>query len=126
MPSSGIQAAVDWIRGDDAFLAKPVAPEIGRKHVTELLGQHPFHPFNPELLQQQAHMCYQQNLLFFQCMTAMEQKDAGMPLHMKHVNCYHPYKTDLMKCLVQFRKQEKEKLAANVTAAVTGSGESSA
>lgn len=120
MPSEWVQRAVDFIRGDDAFMHKQVPPEVGRKHVTELLHQHPFHPFSEDVVKAgPSHMCYQQNMIFFQCMTAMGEKDSNMPLHMKHVNCYHPYKTDLMRCLVSWRKQEKERMLAAVSGSAT-------
>ncbi len=102
--SPWIQAGVDWLRGEDAFMYKSVPDEVGKKHVTELLHQHPFHPFDPKIHGDATHPCYHANLVFYQCMASMEE---DMKLHMKHVNCYHPYKTDLMKCLVKYRKAQK-------------------
>ena len=103
--SPWIQSTIDWIRGDDAILYKQVPEDVGKKHVTELLHQHPFHPFSPEVHDDKSHMCYNENLKFYQCMASMPE---DMKLHMKHVNCYHPYKTDLMKCLVRYKKFLRE------------------
>ena len=99
MPSEWAQKAVDWVRGDDAIMFKQVPEALGKKHVTELLHQHPWHPFVPDM--ERSHPCFASNQLFGQCMAAMPEH---FELHMKHVNCYHPYKTDLMKCLVRYRK----------------------
>ncbi|EAN85731.1 hypothetical protein C3747_211g339c [Trypanosoma cruzi] len=87
--------AIDWMYGDTAYLQKMPSPEIGEKHINELLGRHPFHPFDPEM--KPDHPCYNANAIFYNCMTADHVE--GYELHMKHVSCYFPYKTDLMKCL---------------------------
>ena len=119
MPSEWVQKGVDWLRGEDAYLYKQVPPEIGKAHVTTLLGQHPFHPFDPAIADR-AHTCFKENATFFQCMSAMPE---DMELHMKHVNCYHPYKTDLMKCLVRHR-QALRAAAAAAEGAAAAAGES--
>jgi hypothetical protein len=117
--SPWIQAGIDWLRGDDAIMYKQVPEEVGKRHVTELLHQHPFHPFDPEIHKDKDHMCYKENLTFFQCMASM---DENMKLHMKHVNCYHPYKTDLMKCLVKWRRAQKQVAEAAAEKQVVSEG----
>lgn len=99
--SQGIQSVIDWIRGDDAILAKPLPKALAEKHINEVMNRHPFHPFDPELPSD--HMCGTLNAVFGKC---MEEKPLDMPLHLKHVNCYHPHKVELMKCLVKARRRD--------------------
>jgi hypothetical protein len=114
MPSSWIENAVSYIRGEDDVLYKQVPPAIGNAHITELLGRHPFHPFDPDMSAD--HPCAAQNRAFFQCMSG---RNADEPLHMKHVNCYHPFKTDLMKCnATQIRLAKKRAAEAGQTLTV--------
>ena len=96
--------ALNFMYGDEALLLqRTVPPEVGRKHVTELLGRHPFHPFDPQMPAE--HECSERNAMFGQCMTATQFE--GLELHMKHVNCFHPYKVDLMKCLVRSARAQR-------------------
>jgi hypothetical protein len=113
MPSEFIQKAVSFVRGEDDFMYKQVPPQLGNAHITELLGRHPFHPYNPTL--PAGHPCQQLNELFFRCMS---DRAADEALHMKHVNCYHPYKTDLMKCnATQVREAKRRAAEAGVNVA---------
>jgi hypothetical protein len=63
-------------------------------------------------------MCAAQNTTFFQCMQA---RDEAEPLHMKHVNCYHPHKVALMKCFAD-EERAKKRAAAAAEAAAGGDG----
>ena len=100
-----VDRVADWIRGDDAVMYKQVPAAIGKMHVTELMGRHPYHPFNPELKRE--HPCAQMNADFFQCMDYVPRKDDPEELHQRHVRCYHPYKRQLMKCLVTAKKADR-------------------
>ncbi|ORC92360.1 uncharacterized protein TM35_000031130 [Trypanosoma theileri] len=95
--------AINWMYGDNAYLQKLPPKEIGEKHVNELLGRHPFHPYDPEMKPE--HPCYEHNIMLYSCMTADHVE--GYELHMKHVSCYFPYKTDLMKCLAAERRRAR-------------------
>ena len=129
--STYIQSAVDFIRGEEGkWKDQQVPPELGNKHITELLGRHPFHPYSPEVSKDPSHMCHAANEAFYQCMKAFDgamvdnKEDGGpeqvpMPLHMKHVSCYHPYKVDLMKCTVKAKRLERK--AAEAGGAAIGS-----
>jgi hypothetical protein len=98
--------SIDWFYGDDAFLQRTVPPEVGTKHINDLLGRHPFHPFDPTMTKE--HVCYDLNAVFGACMHSDEIKD--LQLHLKHVNCYHPHKVELMKCLTKYKREERERL----------------
>lgn len=113
MPSQPIQQAVSWIRGEDDVLFKQVPPEVGKAHINDLLHRHPFHPYNPDLPAD--HPCAPQNAAFLACMTGRPE---GEELFMKHVNCYHTFKTDLMKCLAA--EKRKERLRASQAEGATG------
>jgi hypothetical protein len=102
MPSGVAQSAVDWLRGDDAVLYRPVPEELGKRHINQLLHRHPFHPYNAQLPKD--HSCSAANEAFFQCMSARPE---DTPLHMKHVACYHPFKIDLMKCIADETRRIK-------------------
>ena len=185
--------------GDDAQLKRVVPKEVGDKHINNLLGRHPFHPYDPSiddtavsslasihttsaataahsirddddgedyeqqchkspealaevdakyirhawackkrqeediqagrggsrvehsnsdqtagagsylnlpfLTHPQDHPCYEQNRLFGTCMRDSEKQE--MELFMKHVNCFHPFKVDLMKCLTRYARRER-------------------
>ena len=107
MPSKLVSDAVDWIRGDDAFLFKPIPEDLKKKHITEIMGKHPFHPYREDL--PKGHVCEAKNEAFFRCMSARPAEEV---LHMKHVNCYHPFKTDLMKCFADEERARKRAAAA--------------
>ncbi|EPY38220.1 hypothetical protein AGDE_05711 [Angomonas deanei] len=92
--------AIDWMYGDDAYLQKTVNKEIGDKHINELLGRHPYHPYDPEM--KPDHPCHEMNAIFFDCMEADHVE--GYELHQKHVACFWPYKVDLMKCLAHEKR----------------------
>lgn len=104
MHDTYFRRTINWFYGEDAYLHQPVPPEVGEKHVTELLGQHPYHPYNPDLPAH--HPCAQENAAFAFCMDHPD--NASLELHMKHVTCYHPMKVNLMKCL----SREKRRLKA--------------
>jgi hypothetical protein len=104
-----VDQMADWIRGDNAFLYKNVPAEVGEKHVTELMGRHPFHPYDPAL--PAASPCTAKNAAFFRCMSFVPEPANPEVLHQTHVRCFHPFKVDLMKCLVS------EKQAARAAAA---------
>ena len=97
---------INWMYGDDAKLHKQVPEDLGKMHINDLLGRHPFYPYDPEISKNSSHPCYKTNEIFFTCLSSDEFKE--MPLHMKHVSCYHPYKVDHMKCLVRARKEHPE------------------
>eukprot|EP00759_Apiculatamorpha_spiralis_P039493 PhF_6_TR38347/c0_g1_i1/m.57165 len=99
-----LQWMIDTIRGPEAtLLAQRIPPALEGKHVNELLGRHPYHPYNPDL--PTSHPCYQLNQQFFQC---MESQPKEFELHQKHVSCYHPTKVELMKCIVRTNKEMKQ------------------
>ena len=114
--SPTIQKAIDWLYGEDAVLHKPmparVADDLGGKHVNELLGRHPWHPWDPKLPAE--HPCHALNAAFGQCMASCPE---GMKMHMKHVTCFDPHKTDLMRCLTKAKRD-----ARNAEAAAAGGG----
>lgn len=89
--------------GDDAYLQNLPTKDIGEKHINELLGRHPYHPFNPDM--KPDHHCFKENSLFFECMEADHVE--GYELYQKHVACYFPYKTDLMKCIAKEKRQHR-------------------
>ncbi|SCU66494.1 uncharacterized protein TEOVI_000031700 [Trypanosoma equiperdum] len=92
--------AANWMYGDSSYLQRTPPPELGDRHINELLSRHPFHPFDPEMSSE--HPCSENNSLFYSCMTSDEVE--GYELHMKHVTCYFPYKVNLMKCLSRERR----------------------
>lgn len=100
---------INWFYGEAAYLNQPVPEEIGKKHVNELLGRHPWHPYNPDL--PQSHPFFQQNALFGQCMGHPDNE--SLELHMKHVTCYHPMKVDLMKCVASEARRQRAAAAEN-------------
>lgn len=97
--------AIHWMYGEEAYLQKYPVKEIGDKHINELLGRHPFYPYDPEM--QPDHPCYPANETFYQCMTADHVE--GYEVYQKHVACFYPYKVDLMKC--EAREKRKARLA---------------
>lgn len=96
--------AIDFFYGENACLYRQVPEEVGQKHINELLGRHPFHPYQPDM--PNTHECKEINDLFYACMT--HEDSVGYELHMKHVNCYFPYKVDLMKCLTSHNKKVRQ------------------
>ncbi|KAG8345349.1 hypothetical protein TRVL_03817 [Trypanosoma vivax] len=100
------QRAINWMYGDTAYLQRVPPADIGEMHINELLGRHPFHPFDPVM--KTDHPCSDCNALFYKCMVS-EEFD-GYELHMKHVSCYSPYKTDLMKCLAREKRLERMRM----------------
>ena len=111
MPSELAQKAIDWIRGDDAVLYKPVPPSMHHIHVTTLLHQHPFHPYDP-VITSPDQPCYEENQRMFRCMS---QRPDEEPLHLKHVNCYDPFKVALMKCRAALKRQMRQQAEAGGT-----------
>ena len=108
---------MSWVRGEDDVLYRQLPPQLGKAHITELMGRHPFHPYNPAL--PAGHPCTAANQAFFKCMT---ERDESEELFMKHVNCYHPHKTALMKCTAdQVRAAKKAAAAAAAGAAASTS-----
>jgi hypothetical protein len=103
--------AIDWFHGDDAYLQRMVPEDLGKKHVNELLGRHPWHPYDPNMTVE--HPCFEANALFAQCMGHPD--NAEYELHMKHVACYHPMKVDLMKCVTREKRRQRED-KANIAA----------
>jgi hypothetical protein len=96
--------SINWFYGDDAYLQRNVPEALGKKHVNELLGRHPWHPYDPQLPPN--HPCAEFNALFAQCMGHPD--NAELEMHMKHVTCYHPMKVDLMKCIVREKKRLRD------------------
>lgn len=96
--------AINWMYGDDAFLHNLPTGDVGEKHINELLGRHPYHPFDPEM--KADHPCYELNYTFYQCMEADHVE--GYELYQKHNACYFPYKVDLMKCLAREKRKARE------------------
>ena len=94
---------IDWFHGDYRYLMDKVPEDVGEKHVNELLGRHPYHPFDPAM--PAAHPCFEMNDVFGACMSSEALKE--LPLHLKHVNCFHPWKVDLMKCITSYNRQQK-------------------
>ncbi len=90
---------------EDKMLDRPIPPALKSAHVTQLLHQHPFHPYDPDL--PPGHPCTPQNADFYRCMSSRAEEE---PLHMKHVNCFDPHKVALMKC--KAAEKRREKLAA--------------
>mmetsp|Transcript_60739 Transcript_60739/g.70452 ORF Transcript_60739/g.70452 Transcript_60739/m.70452 type:complete len:128 (+) Transcript_60739:170-553(+) len=112
MPAEGdtyFRRSINWFYGEEAWMQQQVPEDLGKKHVNELLGRHPWHPFDPEM--PSSHPCAEQNAFFAQCMGHKDFED--LELHMKHVTCYHPMKVDLMKCLS--REKRRAKAAAVAT-----------
>jgi len=109
--SPSIQKAIDWLWGEDAVLHKPipqrVASDLAGKHVNELLGRHPYYPWDPAMPRD--HPCKELNDTFGQCMHACPKE---MKTHMKHVTCFEPHKTALMKCLVSYKRAQRERASA--------------
>eukprot|EP01012_Entosiphon_sulcatum_P051617 TRINITY_DN70895_c0_g1_i1.p1 TRINITY_DN70895_c0_g1~~TRINITY_DN70895_c0_g1_i1.p1 ORF type:complete len:112 (-),score=17.16 TRINITY_DN70895_c0_g1_i1:62-364(-) len=89
-----------------AETAKPElepTPYMGTPHITQYLGQHPFHPYDPAMPAD--HPCAAENAQFGQC---MKEQPADLDLHLKHVNCYLG-KPPLMVCLTRYRRHQREK-----------------
>eukprot|EP00758_Cryptobia_borreli_P009014 Tbor_TRINITY_DN5439_c2_g1::TRINITY_DN5439_c2_g1_i1::g.24359::m.24359 len=105
------QKAITYMYGSKAELHKVVPPEIGNKHINVLLGRHPYHPWNPDMHAE--HPCYSQNLVFGNCMNS--EVFSECETHTKHVNCFHPYKVDLMKCLTRVKKLSDKKGASDTS-----------
>lgn len=38
--------AINWMHGDSAYLNKLPIKDVGEKHINELLGRHPYYPFD--------------------------------------------------------------------------------
>ena len=102
---------IQWFYGDDAYLQQLMPDEVGKKHVNELLGKHPWHPYVPTLPEE--HPCFAQNALFGQCMS--DPAHEHLELHMKHVTCYHPMKVELMKCVSREARKQRELAASGAT-----------
>jgi hypothetical protein len=128
--STWIGSAVSFIKGEDGTWGDRQVPEhMGKKHINELLGRHLFHPYDPELSKNKDAKCFDLNEMFFQCMSSFDQRpedlepgEEPMALHLKHVNCYHPHKQELMKCLVKVKRQARADEAAAAAAASGGGG----
>jgi hypothetical protein len=186
------QQAIGFMLGDEgADLNRPVPRSVGEKHINDLLGRHPFHPYDPSiddsidlsalassnapqsavpeaddhdgatqlttplalaemdkkfidhawaclrkqeagggdsssppeadevrhtagagsylnlpyLTHPQDHPCYTQNKLFGNCMRDTDKSE--MQLFMRHVNCFHPFKVDLMKCITKHTRTDR-------------------
>lgn len=118
--SAILERAAQFIKGEDAYLDQPVPPQLGNLHITQLLRRHPFYPYDPAIQEKGpgGHPCWALNEAFFKCMDGLtgvplfEGEPEEMPLHMKHVTCYHPHKVELMKCLTRFKKEQKQLAAA--------------
>lgn len=106
---------IDWMYGDNAPLQRLPTNDVGEKHINELLGKHPYHPYNPNMPVDSP--CYEYNKVMFECMEADHVE--GYELHQKHVACYQPYKVDLMKCLAREKRLLREKMEALLTESMT-------
>lgn len=95
---------INWMYGDDAYLHKYPSKDIGDMHVNEVLGRHPYHPYDPEM--KAGSPCAKLNAIFFECMEADHVE--GFETYQKHVACYHPYKVDLMKCLAAEKRRIRD------------------
>lgn len=95
----------------DAALEKLGAERV---HISQILGQHPFHPYDPDMTKD--HPCARENAALFQCFEFQTDRDAD--LHRRHVHCYTT-KVPLMVCLTRVKKLAREALAS---AAGTESG----
>jgi hypothetical protein len=104
-PRTYFRRSIDWFYGENAYLQQQVPKEVGEKHINELLGRHPWHPYSPSL--SPGHPCFDLNAVFGECMDSEPIRD--LELHLKHVNCYHPYKVDLMQCLTKVKRMERER-----------------
>lgn len=93
--------AINWMYGEDAYLQNLPTKDIGEKHVNELLGRHPYHPYDPDM--KPDHPCYEYNTVFYECMEADHVE--GYETYQKHVACYFPYKVDLMKCIAKEKRR---------------------
>lgn len=94
---------IDWMYGKEAYLQRYPSPDVGTKHINDLLGRHPFHPYNAALIPSDA--CYEPNTIFYECMTGDHVE--GYETHQKHVACYYPYKLDLMKCVASEKRKAR-------------------
>ncbi|AIN97476.1 hypothetical protein LPMP_191350 [Leishmania panamensis] len=100
--------AIDWMYGDDAYLQNLPTKDLGNKHINELLGRHPYHPYDPDM--KADNPCYKFNTLFHECMEADHVN--GYELYQKHVACYFPYKVDLMKCIATEKRRHRMEMEA--------------
>ena len=116
LDSTALEKVADFIRGEDAILTRYVPKELQEKHINQVLNRHPYHPYDPEMKPE--HPCFDANDMFKQCMDSQDE-DSG--LHMKHVNCFMPYKTELMKCFANEKKVARLAAAAAEEAAAKGS-----
>ena len=87
------------MQSDPEVSPGPQKRPFDQLHINQVLGRHDLHPYDPEM--NDAHPCYAENRLFYEC--ASQESVAGLPLHMKHVKCFHPFKVDLMKCLTKYK-----------------------
>lgn len=116
--SSWLQSAATFLKGDSAYLDEEVPPQLGSRHINELLQRHLFHPYDPKIAEDASHPCWAENDTFFKCMDGLrgvplhEGETEEMPLHMKHVTCYHPHKVQLMKCLVKAKREARAAVSA--------------
>eukprot|EP01065_Artemidia_motanka_P047089 TRINITY_DN7295_c0_g1_i1.p2 TRINITY_DN7295_c0_g1~~TRINITY_DN7295_c0_g1_i1.p2 ORF type:complete len:120 (+),score=49.20 TRINITY_DN7295_c0_g1_i1:61-420(+) len=106
---SGLAAGQQAIDSEHSMLEKKIPAEL---HITRALGQHPYHPYDPEM--DPARPCVAENGEFFECMEGL--RDSGWLLHQKHVECF-TQKTELMRCLVREKKAARAAAAAAAAAA---------
>ena len=85
-------------------MAVDPSASLGNIHINELLGRHDFHPYDPNL--EKNHPCFSVNSDFYACMSHEQLSD--LPLHMKHVKCYHPHKVALMRCLTKEKRAKQD------------------
>ncbi|KPI89741.1 hypothetical protein ABL78_1121 [Leptomonas seymouri] len=100
---------INWMYGDDAYLQNIPTSDVSNKHVNELLGRHPYHPYDPDM--KPDHPCYEFNGLLYECMEADHVE--GYELYQKHVACYFPYKIDLMKCVAREKRRRRMEAGAS-------------
>jgi hypothetical protein len=124
--STVIGSMIDFIKGEEGkWRDQVVPPSIGKQHINQLLGRHPFHPYSPDISKDPSHPCHTVNEAFFKCMSSFDgalDEATGEPveLHQKHVCCYHPQKVDLMKCLTKLKREERLKKQQEEAAQATG------
>ena len=123
--TSYFKALSDTIKGEKAAVARESVPEeLGRMHINDLMNRHPFHPYTDEThaLGEGGHPCWKKNKAFYECMKVFDgqimekadpdEEDRPVPLHMRHVSCYYPEKTELMQCLSRHKRAERAKTEA--------------
>eukprot|EP00667_Euglena_gracilis_P024437 EG_transcript_28112 len=87
-------------------------------HITELKGQHFFHPYNPDM--DAMHPCAEHNHKLLQCFEDDIKAQPEAPLRAHHVQCFL-VKSELMVCLTKHKKAQRlQEAAAGPVAATPG------